>query len=68
MNIREPERPIDGDLPRYSERYCYECRAMEGVAATHVIDVRYGQICLCDNHFTELAIALSLAVTEEHPE
>lgn len=61
MNLREP----NGTPP---ERYCDECRTGELVRATRVVSVRYNDLCLCEEHFVELSIMLSLAVTEEHPD
>lgn len=60
MNIRKPN-------DTFAERWCEDCFIVDPRRATHVIDLRGNTINLCDDHFTELAIALSLAVTEEHP-
>ena len=61
MNLRAPNGSE-------VERYCDDCLARDYVRATRVITLRYGAVSVCDDCFTNLAIALSLAVTEEHPE
>ena len=59
MTLREPNGTA-------VERNCDDHKWLR--RATHVIEMRCVTISVCDDCFANLAIALSLAVTEEHPD